>query len=52
MNPSIGIPGGPQSQFIHFNNQINTIVTKDNFGLKDENIYIQNLNFSNDKNEL
>ncbi len=28
IDPSKGIPGGPQSQFIHFNNEINTIMTE------------------------
>jgi hypothetical protein len=41
MNPQYGIPGGPQSQFIHFNNEINTIVTKNHFLLIDKYILIK-----------
>ncbi len=39
--PPNGIPGGPQSQFIHFNNEINTIVTKNDFSLNDQNILLR-----------
>jgi hypothetical protein len=41
IDPSNGIPGGPQSQFIHSNNKINTIVTKDNIWQNDKFILIK-----------
>jgi hypothetical protein len=41
MNPLFGIPGEPQSQFIHFNIERNTIVTKHNFLLNNKNILLK-----------
>ena len=38
INALNGIPDGPQSQSIHFNNEINPIVTKDNFTVNDKKV--------------
>jgi hypothetical protein len=44
IDPSDGIPGRPQSQFIHFNNETNIIVTEHNFALNDKNILFRIIN--------